>query len=90
MESELFFYLLLGGQSILLIYLIFRTGSSKSQNDLESQIASIRQEMNHQVEMIRKESTENLTRQFSLIFESLDRSNNNQGKALKDFGERFE
>mgnify|MGYP000176867466 CR=1 FL=1 len=76
-------------QILILAVILLRSRDNQSQKRMNEDFALLRTEMSAEIASLRKESQSNLTQQFSLIFENLDRNSRNQSDGLKEFGKLF-
>jgi DNA recombination protein RmuC len=86
-EQLLFLVILL---QILVVVLVLFTRSKTSQKEsLQQEILQLNKALDLALAQARKESNENLTNQFQLVFNSLRANSKDQNEALKSFGEIF-
>jgi len=89
MPIEILLYLVIGLQLVLLLFLIFRKKTGNEKELLAQELARMSKELDSALAQTRKESNENLTNQFQLVFNFLRASSKDQNEALKSFGEVF-
>ncbi|MDN3204635.1 DNA recombination protein RmuC [Algoriphagus sediminis] len=77
-------------QIFILVFLVIRSRNKQSQRLLNEDFALLRREISAELASLRKESQSNLTQQFALVLDSLDRNSRNQSDGLKDFGKLFQ
>ncbi|MFC5190549.1 DNA recombination protein RmuC [Algoriphagus aquatilis] len=89
MQIEFLIYLLLASQVALI--LIFLSGRNKSKENqlLRDELQRINRDLNLALTEARKESSENLIRQFQLVFENQRSGSKDQNEALRQFGDTF-
>ncbi|MBS4072798.1 MAG: DNA recombination protein RmuC [Algoriphagus sp.] len=87
MQIEFLIYLLLASQVALI--LIFLSGRNKSKENqlLRDDLQRINRDINLALTEARKESSENLIRQFQLVFENQRSGSKDQNEALRQFGD---
>lgn len=87
MQIEFLIYLLLVSQVALI--LIFLSGRNKSKENqlLRDELQRINRDLNLALTEARKESSENLIRQFQLVFENQRSGSKDQNEALRQFGD---
>lgn len=87
MQIEFLIYLLLVSQVALI--LIFLSGRNKSKENqlLRDELQRINRDINLALTEARKESSENLIRQFQLVFENQRSGSKDQNEALRQFGD---
>lgn len=87
MQIEFLIYLLLASQVALI--LIFLSGRNKSKENqlLRDELQRINRDLNLALTEARKESSENLIRQFQLVFENQRSGSKDQNEALRQFGD---
>jgi len=77
-------------QFVLIIFLIFRFQSQKSEkNEVHGALNQFKQEFAQQMAANRTEIQDGLLRQFGLVFDSLRANSKEQSEVLKDFGRIF-
>ncbi|WP_075350999.1 DNA recombination protein RmuC [Algoriphagus marinus] len=89
MPIEILLYLVIVLQLGLLLFLIFRRKNGNEKELLTQELARMTKELDSALAQARKESNENLTNQFQLVFNFLRASSKDQNEALKSFGEVF-
>jgi len=77
-------------QILIVVFLFIRSRNKQSQRLLNEDFALFRREISAELASLRKESQSNLTQQFALVLDSLDRNSRNQSDGLKDFGKLFQ
>lgn len=90
MQSELLLYFLVAF-SVLLLGLLFLNrgkGTSSSASQVRDELQVLRKELTQSLAEARKESSENLHRQFQLISDNQRAAAREQNEALNQFGER--
>ncbi len=87
MPIESLLFLLLGLQVLLLAWIFFRKKDDREKLFLQSELARMSKELAQALGEARKESNENLTQQFRLIFENQRAGSKDQNEALRAFGE---
>lgn len=87
MQIEFLIYLLLASQ--LALFFIFLLGKNKSKQNqlLQEELQRINRDLNQALTEGRKESSENLIRQFQLVFENQRSGSKDQNEALRQFGD---
>ncbi len=87
MQIEILIYILLASQAAL--FFLFFSGKSKSKQNqiLQEELQRINRDLNQALTEGRKESSENLVRQFQLVFENQRAGSKDQNEALRQFGE---
>lgn len=87
MQIEFLIYILLASQAALLF--LFLTGKNKSKQNqlLQEELQRINRDLNQALFEARKESSENLIRQFQLVFENQRSGSKDQNEALRQFGD---
>lgn len=87
MQIEFLIYILLASQAALLF--LFLTGKNKSKQNqlLQEELQRINRDLNQALSEARKESSENLIRQFQLVFENQRSGSKDQNEALRQFGD---
>ncbi|MHA7131881.1 DNA recombination protein RmuC [Algoriphagus namhaensis] len=90
MPTDLILYTLLILQLFLIGFLLVRANTNRDEKLIREEFSVFREEISRQFDSLRKESSQNLSHQFSLVFQSLDRSSKNQAEALKEFGTLFQ
>ncbi len=89
MLNEILIYLILTLQISLLLFLIFGRNKESHKELLSLELERMTKELSSALAQSRKESSENLTNQFQLVFNFLRASSKDQNEALKSFGEVF-
>ena len=87
MQIELLLFLLLGLQILLVALIFFRRKGDQEKLFLQSELARMSKELAQALGEARKESNENLTQQFRLVFENQRAGSKDQSEALRAFGE---
>lgn len=87
MQIEILIYILLASQAAL--FFLFLSGKSKSKQNqiLQEELQRINRDLNQALTEGRKESSENLFRQFQLVFENQRAGSKDQNEALRQFGD---
>lgn len=87
MQIDFLIYILLASQAALLF--LFLTGKNKSKQNqlLQEELQRINRDLNQALTEGRKESSENLIRQFQLVFENQRSGSKDQNEALRQFGD---
>jgi DNA recombination protein RmuC len=87
MQIEFLIYLLLASQVALLF--LFLSGRNKSRENLllQEELQRINRDLNQALTEGRKESAENLIRQFQLVFENQRAGSKDQNESLRQFGD---
>ncbi len=87
MQIEILIYILLASQAAL--FFLFLSGKSKSKQNqiLQEELQRINRDLNQALTEGRKESSENLFRQFQLVFENQRVGSKDQNEALRQFGD---
>ena len=88
MHIELLVYLLSGFSLFLLGVLFFGKGKRNSDKELREELQVLTKTLNENLAEARKEASENLLRQFQLVFDNQRTSAKDQNEALQQFGER--
>jgi DNA recombination protein RmuC len=89
MPIEILLYLVIILQLGLILFLIFGRKNGNEKELLAHELARMTKELDSALAQARKESNENLTNQFQLVFNFLRASSKDQNEALKSFGEVF-
>jgi DNA recombination protein RmuC len=89
MPIELLLYVILVLQLGLILFLIFGRKNDSQNKLLDEKLTRMNVELDSALARARKESNENLTNQFQLVFNFLRSSSKDQNEALKSFGEVF-
>lgn len=87
MPIEILLYLVLAVQILLVFLLFFRKKDESEKLFLQSELTRMSKELAQALGEARKESTENLTHQFRLVFENQRAGSKDQNEALRTFGE---
>lgn len=87
MPIEILLYLVLAVQILLVFLLFFRKKDESEKFFLQSELTRMSKELAQALGEARKESTENLTQQFRLVFENQRAGSKDQSEALRTFGE---
>ena len=88
MHIELLVYLLSGFSLFLLGVLFFGKGKRNTDKELREELQALTKALNENLAEARKEASENLLRQFQLVFDNQRTSAKDQNEALQQFGER--
>ena len=88
MHIELLVYLLSGLSLFLLGVLFFGKGKRNADKELREELQALTKTLNGNLAEARKEASENLFRQFQLVFDNQRTSAKDQNEALQQFGER--
>ncbi|MFZ9235340.1 MAG: DNA recombination protein RmuC [Algoriphagus sp.] len=88
MQIELLVYLLSGLSLSLLGILFFGKGKRNADKELREELQALSKTLNENLAEARKEASENLLRQFQLVFDNQRNSAKDQNEALQQFGER--
>ena len=88
MHIELLVYLLSGLSLFLLGVLFFGKGKRNTDKELREELQALTKTLNENLAEARKEASENLFRQFQLVFDNQRTSAKDQNEALQQFGER--
>jgi DNA recombination protein RmuC len=89
MPIEFLLYLIFILQLGLILFLIFGRKNDSQNKLLAQELTRMNVELDSALARARKESNENLTNQFQLVFNFLRSSSKDQNEALKSFGEVF-
>ncbi len=87
MQIEWLIYLLLAFQVLFFIGFFLDRKSGKANQILQDQLQQINRDLNQALTDGRKESADNLIRQFQLVFENQRSGAKDQNEALRQFGE---
>ncbi len=87
MNIELVIYLLLAFQILILIIFIVQRTGNKTHTILQEELQQINRDLMQALAEARREASENLIRQFQLVFESQRAGSKDQRDALTQFGE---
>ncbi len=88
MQIELLVFLLSGLSLSLLGILFFGKGKRNADKELREELQVLSKTLNENLAEARKEASENLLRQFQLVFDNQRNSAKDQNEALQQFGER--
>ncbi len=88
MQIELFVYLLSGLSLSLLVILFFGKGKRNADKELREELQALTKSIHENLAEARKEASENLLRQFQLVFDNQRSAAKDQNEALQQFGER--
>lgn len=88
MQIELLVYLLSGLSLFLLGVLFFGKGKRTTDKELREELQFLTKALNENLAEARKEASENLLRQFQLVFDNQRSAAKDQNEALQQFGER--
>ena len=89
MSTEILLFAVLGLQVFILFLIFAKRNSGKEKELLQLELNRISKELDASLAQARKESNENLTAQFRLVFDNQRASSRDQNEALKSFGEVF-
>ncbi|MBN3582391.1 DNA recombination protein RmuC [Algoriphagus aestuarii] len=89
MPIEILLFVVLGLQVFILFLIFGKRNSSKEKELLQWELNRISKELDASLAQARKESSENLTAQFRMVFDHQRASSRDQNEALKSFGEVF-
>src|SRR5690606_27581806 len=87
MSIDVLLILILGFQLIILGLLFFWGKENQGKELLQAEMARMSKELAQALGEARRESSENLSQQFRLIFENQRASSKDQNEALKAFGD---
>ena len=87
MQIEFLIYLLLASQVALFFVFLSSKNKSKENQLLQDELQRINRDLNQALTEGRKESSENLIRQFQLVFENQRAGSKDQNEALRQFGD---
>jgi DNA recombination protein RmuC len=87
MPIDFLLILVLGVQLIILGVFFFRGKENQSQQFLQAELARMSKEIAQALAEARRESNDNLSQQFRLIFENQRAASKDQNEALKAFGD---
>ncbi|MBC6365982.1 DNA recombination protein RmuC [Algoriphagus sp. AK58] len=87
MQIELLIYVLLMIQVLFLVIYVLDRKNGKANQLLQDQLQQINRDLNQSLTEGRKESADNLIRQFQLVFENQRAGSKDQNEALRQFGE---
>lgn len=88
MQSEFLLFLLSGISLSLLGILLFGRRKGNIDKHLREELQSLNKTLHENLAEARKEASENLLRQFQLVFDNQRASAKDQNEALQQFGER--
>lgn len=88
MQIELLVYLLSGLSLSLLGILFFDKGKRNADKELREELQALTKSLHENLAEARKEASENLLRQFQLVFDNQRSAAKDQNEALQQFGER--
>lgn len=88
MQIELLVYLLSGVSLFLLGVLIFGKRKQFTDKELREELQALTKTLHENLAEARKEASENLLRQFQLVFDNQRSAAKDQNEALQQFGER--
>jgi DNA recombination protein RmuC len=88
MQIELLVYLFSGLSLSLLGILFFGKGKRNADKELREELQALSKTLNENLAEARKEASENLLRQFQLVFDNQRSAAKDQNEALQQFGER--
>jgi DNA recombination protein RmuC len=89
MQIEQLIYLVIILQLLVAVLVVFTRSKTSQKENLRQEILQLSNALNLALGQARKESNENLTNQFQLVFNSLRANSRDQNEALKSFGEIF-
>jgi DNA recombination protein RmuC len=89
MQIEQLIYLVIILQLLVAVLVLFTRSKTSQKENLRQEILQLSNALNLALGQARKESNENLTNQFQLVFNSLRANSRDQNEALKSFGEIF-
>ena len=87
MPIEMLLFLVLGVQILVLVLIFFRRKDDREKLFLQSELARMSKELALALSEARKESNDNLTQQFRLVFDNQRAGSKDQNEALRAFGE---
>ncbi|MBN7810542.1 DNA recombination protein RmuC [Algoriphagus sp. H41] len=87
MPTEVLLFIVIGIQVLLLIVVLMKGKGDREQVFLQNELARMSKDLAQALGEARRESGENLSRQFGLIFETQRAGAKDQNEALKAFGE---
>ena len=87
MQIEFLIYLLLASQVALFFVFLSSKNKLKENQLLQDELQRINRDLNQALTEGRKESSENLIRQFQLVFENQRAGSKDQNEALRQFGD---
>ncbi len=86
--EQLLFLVILLQIFVIILILLFR-GKGNQKESIQAELSKLSQSMEVALAQARKESNENLTNQFQLVFNSIRANSKDQNEALKSFGDVF-
>jgi DNA recombination protein RmuC len=89
MQIEQLLFLVILLQILVVVLVIFTRSKISQKENLQQEILQLSNALDIALGQARKESYENLTNQFQLVFNSLRANSKDQNEALKSFGEIF-
>jgi DNA recombination protein RmuC len=89
MQIEQLLFLVILLQILVVVLVIFTRSKISQKENLQQEILQLSNALDLALGQARKESYENLTNQFQLVFNSLRANSKDQNEALKSFGEIF-
>lgn len=89
MQIEQLLFLVILLQIFLIILILLLRGKSSQKESIQAELSKLSQSMEVALAQARKESNENLTNQFQLVFNSIRANSKDQNEALKSFGDVF-
>jgi DNA recombination protein RmuC len=89
MQTEQLIFLVIILQLLVVVLVVFTRSKTSQKENLRQEILQLSSALNLALGQARKESNENLTNQFQLVFNSLRANSKDQNEALKSFGEIF-
>ncbi len=87
MPTEILLFIVIGIQTLTLVWMLLKGKGSQDKLFLQAELARMSKELSLALGEARRESGENLTRQFQLIFENQRAGSKDQNEALRAFGE---
>jgi DNA recombination protein RmuC len=89
MQIEQLLFLVILLQILVVVLVLFTRSKASQKENLQQEILQLSNALDLALGQARKESNENLTNQFQLVFNSLRSNSKDQNEALKSFGEIF-
>ena len=89
MQIEQLLFLVILLQILVVVLVLFTRSKTSQKENLQQEILQFSNALDLALGQARKESNENLTNQFQLVFNSLRANSKDQNEALKSFGEIF-
>ena len=89
MQIEQLLFLVILLQILVVVLVLFTRSKTSQKENLQQEILQLSNALDLALGQARKESNENLTNQFQLVFNSLRANSKDQNEALKSFGEIF-